>query len=832
MSESSGVEAPNAMPHKHWHYPKPNGVIIDRIKEENNLNTIPEEGGLRNNESCQTQALNLFNGPQQGQEDEGSLSDSEVSRISAAGVNMRLKKKKRVSSSSGLTSQSSTVDEDSRDAERPMSWEGELSDSEMSRLDEAIVAGRGAIVAAAQANSLQLERGQRDQYSPYKLQQQQQQEYEEEASMEGVQCGGASPTRCSPPMPVLLDIKPPPMTEKGMQVAAGNAEHREESVLKGSSLPPGLPYTPSQSPLTQRHMLLSKSQHHPPTPSPDSAIHSAYYSPTQSPVASRHPLSSSGFSSPYSTRHATPSLSRTSSDASQYSQHSTGSCYSSPAQFSSPSHSPVQARHPLHLLAAHRDFSVQPNQGVVVYARSDDDKLVYLHDPVHHEGQYLRDDVDDQPSLSSGAGISRQQLINSPCPICGDKISGFHYGIFSCESCKGFFKRTVQNRKNYVCLRGSACPVTIATRKKCPACRFDKCLKAGMKLEAIREDRTRGGRSTYQCSYTLPTTLIPPGSSGMDQQHSPEKLASPNLAPSTSAHHSHAAQMSAQREQTRVKMENMAASEARASSNGLHCVVPQLLQEIMDVEHLWHYEQSGGPSSRRARTAAEMALLASTGEDSSSASNQDILQAAAASNGSTDFIQNLCSIADHRLYKIVKWCKSLPLFKYISIDDQIALLINAWCELLLFSCCFRSMSSPGEIRVSLGKSLSLEKARALGLGPCIERMLNFTEHLRRLRLDKYEYVAMKVIVLLTSDTSDLKEPEKVRASQEKVLEALQHYTLQRYPDLPSKFGELLLRIPELQRACQIGKEMLSLKNKDGEGSSSFNLLMELLRGDH
>ena len=27
----------------------------------------------------------------------------------------------------------------------------------------------------------------------------------------------------------------------------------------------------------------------------------------------------------------------------------------------------------------------------------------------------------------------------------------------------------------------------------------------GMKLEAIRQDRTRGGRSTYQCSYTLPS---------------------------------------------------------------------------------------------------------------------------------------------------------------------------------------------------------------------------------------------------------------------------------------------------------------------------------------
>jgi Zinc finger, C4 type (two domains) len=92
-------------------------------------------------------------------------------------------------------------------------------------------------------------------------------------------------------------------------------------------------------------------------------------------------------------------------------------------------------------------------------------------------------------SLAAQAGISRQQLINSPCPICGDKISGFHYGIFSCESCKGFFKRTVQNKKNYVCLRGASCPVTIATRKKCPACRFEKCLNTGMKLEGASFDK-------------------------------------------------------------------------------------------------------------------------------------------------------------------------------------------------------------------------------------------------------------------------------------------------------------------------------------------------------
>ena len=104
------------------------------------------------------------------------------------------------------------------------------------------------------------------------------------------------------------------------------------------------------------------------------------------------------------------------------------------------------------------------------------------------------------------------------------------------------------------------------------------------------------------------------------------------------------------------------------------------------------------------------------------------------------------------------------------------------------------------------------------------------------------------------DTSGLKEPESVRTSQESVLKGLQQYTLSHYPDLPSKFGELLLRIPELERTSQVflhagaisnrlsryltgfllcykvGKEMLSVK-REGDGPG-FNLLMELLRGDH
>ena len=84
------------------------------------------------------------------------------------------------------------------------------------------------------------------------------------------------------------------------------------------------------------------------------------------------------------------------------------------------------------------------------------------------------------------------------------------------------------------------------------------------------------------------------------------------------------------------------------------------------------------------------------------------------------------------------------------MDDQIALLINSWCELLLLSCCYRSISTPNEIRLSSGKSVTLLQSQQLGLGTVIERMLNLTEHLRRLQFDQYEYVCLKVIILLTS----------------------------------------------------------------------------------
>ncbi|RVE65362.1 hypothetical protein OJAV_G00135120 [Oryzias javanicus] len=84
------------------------------------------------------------------------------------------------------------------------------------------------------------------------------------------------------------------------------------------------------------------------------------------------------------------------------------------------------------------------------------------------------------------------------CLVCGDFASGYHYGVASCEACKAFFKRTIQGNIEYSCPVMNDCEITKRRRKACQACRFQKCLGAGMMREGVRLDRVRGGRQKYK----------------------------------------------------------------------------------------------------------------------------------------------------------------------------------------------------------------------------------------------------------------------------------------------------------------------------------------------
>lgn len=82
---------------------------------------------------------------------------------------------------------------------------------------------------------------------------------------------------------------------------------------------------------------------------------------------------------------------------------------------------------------------------------------------------------------SSGSGDKSNQHIE--CVVCGDKSSGKHYGQFTCEGCKSFFKRSVRRNLTYTCRGNRNCPIDQHHRNQCQYCRLKKCLKMGMRRE-------------------------------------------------------------------------------------------------------------------------------------------------------------------------------------------------------------------------------------------------------------------------------------------------------------------------------------------------------------
>ena len=77
------------------------------------------------------------------------------------------------------------------------------------------------------------------------------------------------------------------------------------------------------------------------------------------------------------------------------------------------------------------------------------------------------------------------------CPICEELAPNGHlknYGVFACFSCRAFFRRTVQKDldKRKSCKGGHGkCKITVATRKSCKKCRYEKCLAVGMNANSV-----------------------------------------------------------------------------------------------------------------------------------------------------------------------------------------------------------------------------------------------------------------------------------------------------------------------------------------------------------
>ncbi|KER29891.1 hypothetical protein T265_03584 [Opisthorchis viverrini] len=438
-----------------------------------------------------------------------------------------------------------------------------------------------------------------------------------------------------------------------------------------------------------------------------------------------------------------------------------------------------------------------------------------------------------------------------PCPICGDKISGYHYGIFCCESCKGFFKRTVQNAKRYACHHPSAnsvCEINVSSRKKCPACRFLKCVDKGMRIEATdnveeiqqwstyglslnMSDRTRGGRSMYPGSRYLrqmaarvstgrvtdpnstdPSSVLVVRDGKLDPeqlscalaglQHplGPDGLPSSvdagggvYLDPAVLGTHG---EDDDDAEHSTIQLDHsMLEYPGSLNLNVSSCGTPFVGRQVI----------VSGNADAAGRARIELPKIISeilAVEESIEAEPEDSLEIDSSSTppeatvpeGVTEdeaaVYRALLNLADQRLYRTVRWSRALPDFAQLDTDDQILLLQNCWADLLCLDCCWRSLPTPtADPHVSVA---------------CFNRMCPL-------------------------DLKNLKAAEHVREYQESVRRMLMDYIVNS-SGKRDKFGRLMSRIPELQLTSHTARMMLVDLDLSAYLSNN-SLLMELLRSD-
>ncbi|XP_048886213.1 oxysterols receptor LXR-alpha-like isoform X1 [Brienomyrus brachyistius] len=109
-------------------------------------------------------------------------------------------------------------------------------------------------------------------------------------------------------------------------------------------------------------------------------------------------------------------------------------------------------------------------------------------------------------------GPAPKMLGNEVCSVCGDKASGFHYNVLSCEGCKGFFRRSVIKGAQYTCKNSGKCEMDMYMRRKCQQCRLRKCREAGMLEQCVlSEEQIRLKKlKKQQEEESARTSAVPP----------------------------------------------------------------------------------------------------------------------------------------------------------------------------------------------------------------------------------------------------------------------------------------------------------------------------------
>ncbi|XP_069508977.1 nuclear receptor subfamily 5 group A member 2-like [Ambystoma mexicanum] len=441
------------------------------------------------------------------------------------------------------------------------------------------------------------------------------------------------------------------------------------------------------------------------------------------------------------------------------------------------------------------------------------------------------------------------------CPICGDRVSGYHYGLLTCESCKGFFKRTVQNNKHYTCLDSQNCAIDKMQRKRCPACRFQKCLSVGMQLEAVRANRMRGGRNKFGPLYRKARDLkkqkeVFVCSSSLVKQETEDHLClSDRMIPLCCDHQPVSTEHFVASPSGECKRSSITGPPPNMCLAGYPC--PSVFQ-AHDISPFYpvktEFSDPGACGLMDCLAPSPYSLVSSCAmpplilellrcemaEHQLQSRVLSHLQQEQASRGRHDCLNTfgiMCKMVDQTLFCLVEWARGCIFFKDVQVDDQMRLLQNCWTELLMLDHIYRQVlhGKEGSVLLVTGQQVELSTIISQAgdtLAGLVTRTHELVSKFQGLKVDRPEMVCLKFLVLFSPDVKNLEGLHFVEWVQEQVNRSLMDYT-SCHQHQADKFGQLLLRLPEIRAISMQAEDYLFLKHLSGDLPCN-NLLNEML----
>ncbi|XP_067347482.1 nuclear receptor ROR-alpha A-like isoform X2 [Channa argus] len=449
----------------------------------------------------------------------------------------------------------------------------------------------------------------------------------------------------------------------------------------------------------------------------------------------------------------------------------------------------------------------------------------------------------------SDSGSSKAQIEIIPCKICGDKSSGIHYGVITCEGCKGFFRRSQQSNATYSCPRQKNCLIDRTSRNRCQHCRLQKCLTVGMSRDAVKFGRMSKKQrdSLYaevqkhrlQQQQQQGSLLLSHSSLGSPSPDNVEQLnGSPHYGLSSTSITKLPDELGGYMEQNSPEGGSVSPkADSGGEGGGFYLdVQPSPDQSGLDIngikpEPLFDYNSSNGffPycsfSNGETSPTVSMAELDHLAhiiskshletcqhlrEELQQMNWQNLLQDEVESYQSKprEVMWQLCAVKiTEAIQYVVEFAKRIDGFMDLCQNDQIVLLKAGSLEVVFIRMC-RVFDSQNNTVYFDGKFAGPDAFKALGCDDLITSVFDFAKSMCLLHLTEEELALFSAFVLFSADRSWLQEKLQVEKMQQRTHLALQHI-LQKNQREDGVLNKLRCKVSALRSLCNRHTEKLS-----------------------